>query len=86
MPVLEPVKVDMAKITDDTKCRAEAQTGSRIAVRRCYSESEAAARTPAEEYILRQNIEEMRQREFLRQQAEAVRAAALRQGRMPPQY
>jgi hypothetical protein len=66
-------KVEVASVTDDTQCRNERPTGSRIAIRRCSAKI-AAGGGKRENDTLRRDIEEMR----LRQQQLARDAAAIR--------
>jgi hypothetical protein len=64
---------------EETVCRTQAPTGSRIAVERCYvrvrndSASDALARE-----LHRQDFEEMRQRQMYQEQQQRAREQALR--------
>jgi hypothetical protein len=67
-------KVDMQTVKDDTVCRAERPTGSRIAVKRCFSPRTAI--DSARDDVMRRDIEEMRMRQVYQNQARDAAAAA----------
>jgi hypothetical protein len=73
--------VDMGSLDDEERCRVERPTGSRIAVRRCYT------LTPEQEELqgaaARREIEDMRQRQMYQEQRRRAMEAAMRQ-RIPP--
>jgi hypothetical protein len=67
-------KVDMQTVKDDTVCRAERPTGSRIAIKRCFSPRTAL--DSARDDVMRRDIEEMRMRQVYQNQARDAAAAA----------
>jgi hypothetical protein len=74
--------VDMQSLDDEARCRVEKPTGSRIAVRRCYTltaEQEALQGTAA-----RREVEDMRQRQMYQDQARRTIEAAQRQRAVSP--
>jgi len=68
----------MQTLTDETACRRESPTGSRIAVTRCYSTA-ATANDEVNDYVLQHDIEEMRMRQFYEQRARDAAAASMLQ-------
>jgi hypothetical protein len=65
---IDATPLKQAELTrdDGTVCRNEQPTGSRIAVKRCYSTTETAA-SKVQKEIERRNIEEMRDRQIYEQ-------------------
>jgi hypothetical protein len=80
-PTIVPV-VDMQSLDDEERCRVERPTGSRIAVRRCYT------LTPEQEELqgaaARREIEDMRQRQIYQDQARRTIEAAQHQRALGP--
>ena len=84
-PTLANVQqVEMRTLTDDTECRRESPTGSRIAVMHCYSTA-ATANDEVNDDVLKRDIEEMRMRQFYQQQArDAALASMIRRAATGP--
>ncbi len=79
-PITGVRTVEMASLDDEERCRTERPTGSRIAVKRCYTltpEEEALQTTAA-----RRELEDMRQRQMYQEQSRRAMEAAMRQS--PP--
>jgi hypothetical protein len=73
-------EVEISSFVDETVCRRESPTGSRIAVNRCYSRGQAEdADAQITEYITRQDIEQLRQQQIYQQQVQQARDRAMRQ-------
>ena len=75
-----PRVVKVQTLTDSTVCRRERPTGSKIAVKRCYTRSKAD--TPEQsvaDAITRQEIDELRQQQLYYEQARLARQIALQQ-------
>ncbi len=74
-------EVEISDLTDDTVCRREKPTGSRIAVERCRSTNDPGEDKVANQ-ILRQDVQQMRNQQILQQQLEQSRDRAIRQQAM----
>ncbi|HEY5567050.1 MAG TPA: hypothetical protein VIM81_07375 [Gammaproteobacteria bacterium] len=71
--------VDVRELDNGTVCERRVPTGSRIAEEWCYTQAEYEARREANQDILRQDMEEMRQQQETRRIAQQeARSQAIR--------
>ena len=66
---------------DEPVCRVERPTGSRIAINRCQTSN--AMEDAVADYILREELEFMRQQQIYQEQARQAQESAMRQGNLP---
>lgn len=69
-------QVRIENFEDETECRREAPTGSRISVRTCVKPSTKT--DPVTDYVTRDQIEQLRQQQMIQEQARQAREAAER--------
>jgi hypothetical protein len=75
-----PREVEVESLADTTICRRERPTGSKIAVKRCYTRSQADTRQQSvANAIMRQDIEALRQQQVYYEQARLAQQIALQQ-------
>jgi hypothetical protein len=74
--------VDMQSLDDEERCRVERPTGSRIAVRRCYTLTPEQAELQGA--AARRELEDMRQRQIYQDQSRRTIEAAQRQRALGP--
>jgi hypothetical protein len=74
--------VEMQSLDDEERCRVERPTGSRIAVRRCYTLT--AEQEQLQGIAARRELEDMRQRQIYQDQARRSIEAAQRQRAVGP--
>jgi len=73
-------QMEISSFTDDTVCRREVRTGTRIGTTRCRSRNEADnAAAKLDEYLTQRDIELMRQQQMFQEQARQEREQAFRQ-------
>jgi len=67
------IAVSIVSLTDDTVCRREAPTGSRIMTKRCYSRVQRdTAIASRNDQLLQEQIDELRRSQLYREQERAL--------------